>query len=232
MPAKNTIKQFETGGYYHAYNRGVEKRNIFSEEKDYAVFLNLLKEYLLSEDHPGFKELKKKTPYRNSVNCFADVELLAFCLMPNHFHLLIKQLNERGMSKFMKALISNYSNYFNKKVDREGSLFQGVYKATKVENDAQLLHVSRYIHKNPLPLLKGLTLSKRVKPYRNHQSSLTAYSYSSYPQYLGLRRAEWLRPGEILNFFAKTNRNPRATYQYFVEQEREDLRPFNHLLID
>ena len=207
MPAKNKIKQYLENGFYHIYNRGVEKRDIFKDEQDYKVFLSYLKNYLESISE---KELKKalidasfsekdKILTKISLSNFSnEINLLAFCLMPNHFHLLIKQRSERGIESFMQSLGTRYVMYFNKRNKRVGGLFQGTYKAVLVETDEQLLHLSRYIHANPSDM--GV--------------SLVEYPYSSLKAYMGSWKADWLKPQEILDFFSKTNEN--NSYRSFV----------------
>lgn len=218
MPSRNRIKSYETNAYYHVYNRGVEKRTIFQDEQDYAVFLSYLKNYLLPKDKLKLQKqlADPKIPFKEKdklinlirLNNFADsLDLLAFCLMPNHFHLLIKQYDEKAIHQFMNSLGTRYSAYFNKRNSRVGPLYQGVYKAVMVESDEQLLHLSRYIHRNPIKLLRPA-------------QKLADYRFSSYRQYLGLINYKWMKVGEILNFFSKSN--PRATYRYFVEGYKGD----------
>lgn len=120
--------------------------------------------------------------------------------MPNHFHLLIKQKDATGIDQFMNSLCTRYSMYFNKKYHRVGHLFQGVYKGVLVETDEQLHHLSRYIHRNPLPLLQG--------------QALRSYPYSSYSTYLYKNDTKWLYPGFILDNFSPRGVN---SYEYFVE---------------
>ncbi len=197
MPAKNSVKQFVENGYYHLYNRGVEKRDIFLDEQDYAVFLSYLKKYLDptgSDPHPLAKE----------------VDLLVFCLMPNHFHLLVKQSSLNGITKLVRAVCTNYVMYFNKKYDRIGTLFQGKYKAVLVDNDAYLLHLSRYIHLNP-------------------GSDPKTYNYSSYKYYLGRKNANWIKTTEVLAYFKtakRINLKDFFSYESFVDDfklEPEEL---------
>ena len=201
MPAKNTVKQFTENGYYHIYNRGVEKRDIFLDKQDYAVFLNYLKKYL--DPILGSDPLWKNKPLCN------EVDLLTFCLMPNHFHLLARQKTINGVTKLMRAVCTNYVMYFNAKYERVGGLFQGKYKAAPVLNDVHLLHLSRYIHLNP------------------HIGSdpLVSYPYSSYNHYLGSKSSPWIKPEEILAFFKntqKTSLKDLLSYQSFVEDYKED----------
>lgn len=207
MPSKNTVKLYVEGGYYHLYNRGVEKRIIFLDHQDYSVFLRFLKEYLLVPNHPDLINLRNSNNKRHPINCSSDIDLLAFCLMPNHFHLFIKQKTVRGIQNFVRALLTNFVMYFNHKYERVGPLFQGRYKAALIENESQFLHLSRYIHINP----KNILSTDQV---------LSEYSYSSYPYYLGKKKADWIKTQEILAMF----RSPKSifpkdilSYESFVE---------------
>ena len=216
MPARDSVKQYVEGGFYHVYNRGVERRRIFLDDQDYRSFLHLLKFYLSqpqgSEDHP-LKELTGFVPIRPRplTTLYKKVELLCYCLMPNHFHLLLHQLDRDGMEKLLRSLLTTYAMYFNRRYERIGHLFQGTYKAAFVENDNYLLHLSRYIHQNP-PLKKGY---------------LDQYPYSSYPNYLWEKESEWLNTDLILSFFARPKIDKLALnglkgYKQFVEAYRPD----------
>src|SRR3989338_7416806 len=145
MPAKNTVKIYVEHGFYHVYNRGVDKRPIFMEEKDYIVFMHFLK-ILLSRSMQDRQnqvifETKKLTgmiPVRERpIPSLADeVNLLAFCLMPNHFHLFLEQITPHGLETFMRRLSILYAMYFNAKNNRTGRLFQGTYKAVLINKDS------------------------------------------------------------------------------------------------
>lgn len=225
MPRRNTIKQYIENGYYHVYNRGVDKRIIFQDDQDYRVFLAYLKA-LLSQtvdetNHPlldvtGFNPVRS-VRFRPIETLYGKVELLAYCLMPNHFHLLIKQIDATGMSQLVKRLITSYSMYFNKKYARSGHLFEGIYKAASIDEESYLLHVSRYIHLNP----DGLTGFNPVS------DPVSEYPYSSYAYYLGKKNAEWLNTEMILSFFKTKEKNPLLlkdflSYESFVEDFKED----------
>jgi putative transposase len=194
MPSKHTVKQYVEDGFYHVYNRGVEKRELFLDDQDYRVFLHLLKVYLSPveiDKHPltdltGFKPVR----FRPLSNLNKEVELLCFCLMPNHFHLLIKQSSLDGMSKLLRRVSTTYALYFNQRYSRVGHLFQGIYKAAIVLDEPYLLHLSRYIHLNP----KELT---RINPVN--------YPYSSYSYYSGQKTCDWLNTEFILSFFKKVD---------------------------
>ncbi|MCL5094313.1 MAG: transposase [Patescibacteria group bacterium] len=207
MPSRNVLKNYVEGGIYHVYNRGVEKRDIFLDGQDYKTFLYFLKQYLIDENDPlrDTKNYKGRTFVRRSF-C-GRIELLAYVLMPNHFHLLLKQKGERDIAEFLKCLATSYSLYFNDKYDRVGTLFQGRYKAVLVKDDAYLLHLSRYIHLNPLNN-KGPSFVIRE------------YDYSSYQDYLGLRNTKWIKSKLILEMFDQNKDSDlidKSKYEDFVE---------------
>lgn len=154
MPYRNTF--FVNGGYYHLFNRGIDKQLIFKQKKDYIRFLECLKYYKCSGNKPKFSQrLKFKSFIAKHQSPFILktenplVEIIAYCLMPNHFHLLVKQLQENGIQEFISKLCNSHSSFFNLKYKREGDLFQSEFKTVLVETDEQLLHLSRYIHLNP-----------------------------------------------------------------------------------
>ena len=144
---------FATDQYYHVYNRGTDKRRIFDDGADYHRFIFAMKEF--NTKFPVVLKTLKNHPNASKVQPWNDkslIEILGWTLMPNHYHLLIKQLEDGGASKFLQKLVTGYSMYFNKRYERSGVLFQGRTKSVIVETDAQLLQVSRYIHLNPLDL--------------------------------------------------------------------------------
>ena len=159
-------KSFAPGEFYHLFNRGNGKMNVFEDSVDYRFFLSRLEEYI----HPDRRAPSAHERYKRKSFPAGAFSLLAFCLMPNHYHLLFRQNGETSLSALMLNLITGYSKYFNKKYDRVGALFQDQFKAITVNSNEQLLWVSAYIHQNP-------TLSGLVK-----EPSL--YPYSSYVQYL------------------------------------------------
>ena len=206
MPSKNIVKQYVEDGYYHIYNRGVEKREIFLDEQDCAIFLHYLRLYLSPVEElkklnlPGLRILRFIR-----LNLSQEVDLLAFALMPNHIHLFIRQKTIDGITKLMKRLATGYVMYFNKKYRRVGSLFQNRYKSELIENDPYFLHLSRYIHLNPTKI------SSKAVDFKE---------FSSYPYYLGLKSASWVKPQEILDYFKSTQKKDlkdMLSYQNFVE---------------
>ena len=219
MPAKNSLKQFIPESYYHLYNRGVEKRHIFVDDQDYAVFLSYVKNYLLPKDtrrlqkilanpQTGWREKDQAIKLLRMNNFAQTLTLHAYCLMPNHFHLLVKQTEAPTIDRFMNSLCTRYSMYFNRKHKRVGTLFQGVYKAVPVISDEQLLHLSRYIHRNPHSLA-------------SQGEALRSYAYSSVRDYLKLRKTEWVRVDTMLSYFSSTSNN---SYESFVDGVSDDER--------
>ena len=213
MPQKNTIKTYVKNSYYHVYNRGVEERIIFQDESDYLTFLNYLKTALSPLQIPNledvsFKGQSFKGVPRQPKNFNKKIELIAFCLMPNHFHLLVKQNKKNSMEGLMRSLITRYSMYFNKKYKRTGSLFQGRYKAVLVEDNEYLLHLSRYIHRNPVEIVDNLD-----------------QAYSSYPAFLGKVDLEWIKPNIVIDQFNNSTLaeiKKMNTYKNFVESYKND----------
>lgn len=201
MAAKNSIKHYSENGYYHIYNRGVAKNEIFLTEQDYGVFLHYLKEYLSAPKPVSPEEVAAmRTPYLLH-NYSEEITLVSFCLMPNHFHLLLKQAKVRSIENFMRSLSIRYSQYFNKAHDRVGHLYQGVYKGILIERDEYLWWLSRYIHRNPVEILN---------PHRK----LEDYPYSSYPAFLGQKSISWIKPEIILENI--------KNYAAFVEDDTQE----------
>lgn len=176
MPKKNAIKVYGVGEYYHVYNRGVAKMDIFREEGDYIHFLSLLKKYLSPENVVG-------KDGRQIPNYVEAVDLVAFCLMPNHYHMMIYLKETSGLEKLMRSVMTAYSMYFNKKYKRTGGVFEGRFLAARVSTDQYFWQVSRYIHLNPLDI---------------KQDYLT-YSYSSLPYFKGEWQSEWVHPEHQVN---------------------------------
>lgn len=178
MPSKNRVKEYADQSVYHIYNRGNNKDLIFIDEQDYAVFMNLLKRHL--SEQPTNDELGR--PYKNFNEM---IDLLAFCLMPNHFHLLIYQEEAGSMTQLMRSVATSYTGYFNKRHGRIGRLYQDVFKASLVNEEDYWLHISRYIHLNPI----------------NWQT----WEWSSLPYYLGNKQASWVKPSLVLDSFFDTS---------------------------
>lgn len=198
-PANNEI--------YHIYNRGVEKRNIFLEDKDSFRFIHDLFEfndknptkninYYFLQNHTRAEFSNKRKPRE------LLVEILAFCLMPNHFHLMIKQKTENGITEFMRKVGTGYTNFFNLKHKRVGPLFQGKYRIVIIKNEPQFIHLPFYIHSNPLDLIMPRWREEGIKDHRKAINFLENYRWSSLLDYTGRDNFPSLTNREfILEFF-------------------------------
>lgn len=167
--------------YYHIYNRGVLKQPIFFEEKDYVRFVHDLYEF--NDTNPAPKFGGPTSDCRTQV-----VSIIAWCLMPNHFHIFLQQRTEGGISLFLKKLGGGYTMYVNEKYKRSGHVFQGKYKSKLVENDAYFLHLSRYIHLNPTELLdSNQNPNQETDKHRSVHKLLERYRWSSYMDWIGTK---------------------------------------------
>lgn len=204
MP-RRTI-QFLPDHYYHIYNRGHNYSTVFLEEENYAFFLRQLRRYIVDQ--------------------FADI--LAYVLMPNHYHLLVK-LNHDGFSHAMQNFSISFTKAMNERFNRVGSMFQGAFQARIVDKDEYLLHLSRYIHLNPMQA--GLV----KKPHE--------WIYSSYPEYIGLRKGLLPKPDFILGQFIRKKTSEvwetsevlmaHSLYREFVEGDmNEPDSQISHLTFD
>jgi putative transposase len=177
---------FAEGEFYHIYNRGVDKRTIFTTPNDYKRFLVLLRFANSSDDMRMSNALRNKS-LEEALACERHhplVALGAYCLMPNHYHLLVSPLEDGGIVQFLRKIQTAYAMYFNLKNNRSGSLFQGPYKALHVDSDQYLQHVSLYIHTNPI--LKKTREGGYVNAKLNDSMyrQLINYPYSSAKEYM------------------------------------------------
>lgn len=185
--------EFAVGEYYHIYNRGVDKRIIFIDENDYLRFVVLL---YLSNSCQSI-ELGSYLQHGHSLmDTFSEdlsgdlVSIGAYCLMPNHFHLLVREKIENGVSTFMKKLLTGYSMYFNKKYDRTGTLFEGRFKSNHVPDDRYLEYLFSYIHLNPVKLFDHNWRENKNFDRAEVKKFLETYHFSSYDFYCGGNRTE------------------------------------------
>lgn len=207
-----------TGEIYHTYNRGVEKRPIFLIKRDYLRLIESVNYYRFTNCPVKFSyfiklstEERAKVLKRLESTSERIVDILAFCFMPNHIHFLLKQLIDNGVSKFMAKITNGFSHYFNTRHDRTGHLFQGNFGAVRIETDEQLMHVSRYIHLNP------------VSSYLIEIKDLESYEYSSYPEYLNLKSGFSNTRG-VLSFFKN-----EQEYKKFVEDQADYARQLENI---
>ncbi len=173
---------FLEGEYYHIYNRGNSKKEIFHDKYDYFHFMKLM--YICNNTD----NIKIFNDNRYGTEVFDKmveniVSLGAYCLMPNHFHFLITEKIDRGVSKFMQKLSTAYVMYYNKKYRHTGSLFEGKFKSVHASNDIQLKYLFSYIHLNPIKLIQKDWKENGIINKKEALNFLDNYEYSSYKDY-------------------------------------------------
>lgn len=217
---------------YHIYNRGVEKRKIFLNEEDYLRFIHNLFEF--NDEAPALnlayylkqsKEVGLPKIERSARKLL--VELMVFCLMPNHFHLIMKQKRDCGVTEFMRKLGTGYTNYFNQKYKRVGPLFQGKYKLVRITTDSHFIHLPYYIHLNPLELESPKWKNKEIKNYKVAMKFLENYKWSSFSDYVGKKNFPSVTQREFLmRFFSGPENYKKETVQWLKEMDLEEFKEF------
>ena len=220
-----------TMGVYHVLNRGVDKRKIFLDKGDHLRFIHDLFEFNDIEParNVGYyfsAHQKQLAPEgcRQSIDVRRQymqgkqaprkllVDILAFCLMPNHYHLMVRPHSEDGIALFMKKLNAGYAKYFNEKYEREGALFKGRYKLVSIQTNAHFVHISYYIHCNPLDLYAPSWRKREIESANRALHFLEQYRWSSFPDYIGSK-----------NFPSVTQREFLTKFLGSTEQYRKDV---------
>lgn len=197
MPSRNVLKIDVPDSYYHVYARGASRKTIFIEDEDFEYFIGLFHRYLSHDEVTNSINI----PYEKLHD---DIELLSYCLMGNHLHLLLYQRKEGAMQRLMRGVMASYSRYFNKKYEQSGSLFETRYKASRISSDEYLMHISRYIHLNP--------------------DKWEGYPYSSISYYRKGDTPDWLNDERILELFPS-----RSSYMDFVK-DYKDIRDIYEMI--
>lgn len=179
---------FSEGEYYHIYNRGVEKRIIFLDKADYERFLLLLKVANSTEPVHIQSSYRGRALIGEKEETLVDIG--AFCLMPNHFHILLKEKRSDGIRLFLHKISTAYSMYFNKRYERKGALFQGVFQAQHADSDNYLKYLFSYIHLNPIKLIQSDWKENGIGDIDGAKKYLDDYRYSSFSDYTGVKREE------------------------------------------
>lgn len=230
---------FANNEYYHVYNRGVDKRKVFLDKSDYIRFLHNLYEFNNQKRAPEYSRIVKHnvrnvwslTPHIEKEKSRKKlVEIICFCLMPNHYHLILEQLVDDGISKFMHKLGTGYTNAFNLKRKRSGALFQGSFKAVLIENENYLTHLSRYIHLNPVELKESNWKDIGIKNWKTANQFLENYRWSSYLDYIGKKNFPSITSRKlILDIF----NNDEKEYKKFVQEWLiQDLSRIDDLILE
>lgn len=218
MPVKNRIKTYVSGGVYHIYNRGLDGRTVFLDAQDYEMWIRLMERYLGVWSAEIDERYKTDRPYilrhKQKMNLNDKVKVFAYCLMPDHFHFLVRQDTDTGITQLMRRLLTNYVMYFNRKYKRHGMLFENVYRAILLPDELTTVWLSKYIHTNPAV--------KSVKRFGLVETSSAAaveyYPYSSYQNYLQPDEESWVDVGWLMKIFRQVL--PEAIdYKNFVEND-------------
>ena len=223
-----------TNEVYHIYNRGVDKRRVYMDNSDYSYFIHLL--YSFNDSKNSFNTKRSflspishdrgstSIMKREKRDLYADI--YAFVLMPNHFHLLLRQRVDHGISKFMQKIGTGYTLYFNEKYGRTGSLFQGRYKSVHIAYNNQMYYIPHYIHLNPMSLPEAK---------KSPLVFLKKYKWSSLPDYLGNKNFSSVTQREhILSLFGTSDHYLKDLTQYtrnkakFANFDTSDFIDFNH----
>jgi putative transposase len=220
---------------YHIYNRGVDKRNVFLDDSDRFRFVRDLFDFNDSAYSPKFyAEVELPHKIFEAQNRDPLVELMAFCLMDNHFHLLMRQKQEGGITDFMRKLGTGYTNYFNGRYERSGSLFEGRYKLVRIVDSAHFIHLPYYIHLNPLDVKFPRWRERSVKNYKEFNeiiSFLEKYRWSSFLDYIGIRNFPFVTQRDfILSFFDGNPVSYREETMKWLESF--DVESIGHLTIE
>jgi len=208
MPRRKLV--LANGQTYHVFNKCIQGVEIFCKKRDTEIFLLATKYYLQFKPSAKFSVFRQqKSKY--SINLKNKlVNLLAYCLMPNHFHLILTQIKTKGIEKFISRLTNSFSHYFNTKYNRKGSLFESSFKAVRIATEQQLIHLTRYIHLNPVT-------SYLVNNPIN-------YPYSSYKTYIGKHKEDFVDDSVIRSIFSS-----RKEYKTFVLDRKDYQRQLAQL---
>ncbi len=214
---------------YHLYNRGVEKRKVFMDESDYFRFIHGLFEFndtapALNLYHKTeFNEvgLRKIEALRSQRHLL--VEILSFCLMPNHYHLMVRSKKSSGITEFMRKLGTGYTNYFNQKYDRVGALFQGKYKSKIIDTNEHLAYLPYYVHLNPLSL-ENFSSKKETFEF------LEKYRWSSHLDYSGKKNFPSITHREFLTKIIGGTKQYNQNVADWVKEPKVEL--IREILLD
>ncbi len=216
---------FANGEIYHIYNRGIDRRPIFTNKQEYRRLIQSLAFYIPTDTSIRLSHYlvmsqgdQQKVDLRRQM-ASRRVSTLSYCLMPNHFHLLLRQESEGGISEYLRLLQNSYARYFNIKHSRSGALFEGIFKAVYIESQQQLVHVSRYIHLNPYT-------AYLVKD----PSNLANYAWSSLRDYVAPSPTSFIDTQTILSDFSSTS----AYYDFVLDQAdyQRSLVKYGHLILE
>ena len=206
--------KISSGEYYHIFNRGVNKQIVFHDKSDYLRFLFLILYFqsdLTFNPLGRFVKAFTRTSFLDEAVDVANkrnVELIAFCILSNHFHLIVKEVDDNGIARYMQRILNSYTKYYNTKYEKSGHLFQGPYQAVHISDNRQLLYLSTYIHKNP--------------------ANWSLYQWSSYRDFVGKNKWGALLMPEIITEQFKGGSEYKTFIKTSLAKEfKEELDPWN-----
>lgn len=215
MPSQYTTRNFVSGGTYHIYNKSSDNKILFKDETDYKTFLFYLFIYL--QPLKTVLKVYENLPFRLQIkNLHKEIDCLAFCLMPDHFHILLKQTSEDAIPKLMKQVTNAYTEYYNKKYNTQGPLLRGRYKAVTIEKDQQILQLARYIHLHPV-IVK---LTKNANEYQ----------WSSMREYENKATEAICNKRIILSYYS--SEKAHSSFVNDIEDYHKHLHSLNSLIIE
>ncbi len=219
--------EFAQGEYYHLYNRGTDKRKVFLDNADRDRFLSLL--FLCNSGIPLHRSDRKGASLKKILETPRETTLVdigAYCLMPNHFHLVVHEQTECGISLFMQKLATAYTMYFNKRNDRCGSLFEGTFRAKHASRDEYLKYLFAYIHLNPIGIIENEWKTHHIKNKKKAEEFLASYPYSSYLDYA---MNKYKRPERVIinkiafpEYFEKTTDFKDYVNDWMINEDASD----------
>ena len=220
---------------YHVLNRGVDKRQIFMDKQDYLRFIHDLYEFNNQERVESTYHKFHNYSTDNNIDLKPDkeprkllVDILAFCLMPNHYHLLLSPRGEGSIPQFMHKVNMGYSKYFNQKHERVGTLFQGPYKHISVTNEIHFLHLPFYVHFNPLDLSYPEWRENKISNPKKALEFLKSYRWSSHLDYLGIKNfPSVLNMKPLMEIFGNNK-----DYQKLVENYLKDIQVDQEIILE
>ena len=218
------------GNIYHILNRGVDKRKIFIDEEDYFRFVHDLFEF------NDIKPINNATySFRNSFKIkdiaspYIDkrkflVEVLAFCMMPNHYHIMLRPKYDDGITRFIKRLNIGYAKYFNEKYKRSGALFEGRFKRILISDDAHFTYLPYYIHLNPLDLIMPEWRDGKISDCKKAMNFLENYRWSSFPDYIGKKNFPSVTQRKFLmDCFGSAQKQKDGMFAWLKEMDLSDI---------
>lgn len=220
MPTRKDI--FINNEIYHVFNKTIDHRSLFIDKKISKLFLDIVRYYRSTKANIRYSYFRKlSSAFRDfkerEINCrkYFKIEILAYCIMPNHFHLLLKQTIDKGIIRFMADILNSLTRFYNLRTDRKGPIFLTQFKSKRIVSREQLLHVSRYIHLNPYS--SGLV---------NSISELMNYRCSSFIEYINKKNKNNLCETDVIlsNFFLR-----KEKYRKFVLDNAEHQKSLEYI---